>query len=45
MKRIAAHPEIFEVGNHTMNHCNLVDGGEGANARSSRPPPPRSRRS
>lgn len=30
MKRIAAHPELFEVGNHTMNHCNLVDGGDGA---------------
>ena len=30
MTLIAAHPELFEVGNHTMNHCNLVDGGEGA---------------
>lgn len=29
MARIAAHPELFEVGNHTMNHCNLVDGGDG----------------
>jgi len=27
---IRAHPELFEVGNHTMHHCNLRDGGGGA---------------
>lgn len=26
---IAAHPELFETGNHTMHHCNLRDGGPG----------------
>ena len=30
MARIAAHPELFEVGNHTQRHCNLRDGGGGA---------------
>lgn len=30
MEMITAHPELFEVGNHTMHHCNLVVGGEGA---------------
>ena len=30
MRLIAAHPELFEVGNHTMHHCNLVVGGEGS---------------
>lgn len=29
MQLLAAHPELFEVGNHTMHHCNLVDGGDG----------------
>jgi peptidoglycan/xylan/chitin deacetylase (PgdA/CDA1 family) len=24
---IRAHPELFEVGNHTRDHCNLRDGG------------------
>jgi len=24
------HPELFEVGNHTMHHCNLRDGGLGS---------------
>jgi peptidoglycan/xylan/chitin deacetylase (PgdA/CDA1 family) len=27
---IRAHPELFEVGNHTMHHCNLVTGGLGS---------------
>jgi peptidoglycan/xylan/chitin deacetylase (PgdA/CDA1 family) len=30
MALIKAHPELFEIGNHTMNHCNLRDGGGGA---------------
>ncbi len=29
MELLAAHPELFEVGNHTMHHCNLVVGGDG----------------
>jgi peptidoglycan-N-acetylglucosamine deacetylase len=24
------HPELFELGNHTMHHCNLRDGGLGS---------------
>jgi peptidoglycan/xylan/chitin deacetylase (PgdA/CDA1 family) len=27
MARIADHPFLFAVGNHTQNHCNLRDGG------------------
>ncbi len=27
---IAAHPELFEVGNHTMHHCDLVTGQQSA---------------
>ena len=27
---IRAHPQLFEVANHTMNHCNLRDGGGGS---------------
>jgi peptidoglycan/xylan/chitin deacetylase (PgdA/CDA1 family) len=27
---IKAHPELFEIGNHTMHHCNLVAGGGGS---------------
>ena len=30
MARIAAHPELFEVGNHTVHHCDLVNGGGGS---------------
>ena len=30
MAVIKAHPELFEVGNHTEHHCNLRDGGGGA---------------
>lgn len=34
---LRAHPELFEVGNHTMYHCHLVIGGEGALCPTSRP--------
>ena len=27
---VQAHPELFELGNHTMHHCNLRDGGLGS---------------
>jgi peptidoglycan/xylan/chitin deacetylase (PgdA/CDA1 family) len=27
---IRAHPELFEIGNHTMYHCDLVHGGGGS---------------
>jgi peptidoglycan/xylan/chitin deacetylase (PgdA/CDA1 family) len=27
MALIGAHPELFELGNHTSHHCNLRDGG------------------
>lgn len=30
MARIAAHPELFEVSNHTVHHCDLVRGGGGS---------------
>ncbi len=30
MSLLAAHPELFEIGNHTMRHCNLRDGGGGS---------------
>lgn len=30
MAKIAAHPELFEVGNHTVSHCDLVAGGGGS---------------
>jgi peptidoglycan/xylan/chitin deacetylase (PgdA/CDA1 family) len=30
MGLIRAHPELFEIGNHTVHHCNLRDGGGGA---------------
>lgn len=30
MAVIAAHPELFEIGNHTMHHCDLVHGGGGS---------------
>lgn len=28
--KIAAHPELFELGNHTVHHCDLVNGGGGS---------------
>ncbi len=30
MAIIRAHPELFEIGNHTMHHCDLVRGGGGS---------------
>ena len=30
LAEVRAHPELFEVGNHTQHHCNLRDGGGGA---------------
>jgi peptidoglycan/xylan/chitin deacetylase (PgdA/CDA1 family) len=27
---IAAHPDLFELGNHTMHHCDLARGGGGS---------------
>jgi peptidoglycan/xylan/chitin deacetylase (PgdA/CDA1 family) len=30
MAIVRAHPELFEVGNHTMFHCDLVRGGGGS---------------
>ncbi|WP_028130778.1 cell wall-binding repeat-containing protein [Serinicoccus marinus] len=30
MAKIRAHPELFEVGNHTVHHCDLVRGGGGS---------------
>jgi len=30
MAIIKAHPELFETGNHTMHHCDLVNGGGGS---------------
>lgn len=30
MAIVRAHPDLFEVGNHTMHHCDLVRGGLGS---------------
>jgi peptidoglycan/xylan/chitin deacetylase (PgdA/CDA1 family) len=30
MAIVRAHPELFELGNHTMHHCDLVHGGLGS---------------
>jgi peptidoglycan/xylan/chitin deacetylase (PgdA/CDA1 family) len=30
MAVIKAHPELFEIGNHTMHHCDLIRGGGGS---------------
>jgi peptidoglycan/xylan/chitin deacetylase (PgdA/CDA1 family) len=30
MAIIRAHPALFEIGNHTMHHCDLVRGGSGS---------------
>lgn len=37
MAEINAHPELFELGNHTQHHCNLRDGGGGAACPTTRP--------
>jgi peptidoglycan/xylan/chitin deacetylase (PgdA/CDA1 family) len=37
MAFIAAHPELFEVGNHTYYHCNFRDGGQGVHCPASPP--------
>ena len=37
MAVVRAHPELFEVGNHTQHHCNLRDGGGGAACPTTRP--------
>jgi peptidoglycan-N-acetylglucosamine deacetylase len=34
---IRANPHLFEVGNHTMHHCDLANGGGGAACPSSAP--------
>jgi len=38
LAEVAAHPELFEVGNHTVHHCNLRDGGGGAACPETPPP-------
>jgi peptidoglycan/xylan/chitin deacetylase (PgdA/CDA1 family) len=30
MEIVRDHPELFEIGNHTMHHCDLVRGGSGS---------------
>jgi peptidoglycan/xylan/chitin deacetylase (PgdA/CDA1 family) len=30
MAIVRAHPELFEIGNHTMHHCDLARGGSGS---------------
>ena len=41
---IRRYPQVFEVGNHTMWHCNLVSGGEGIHCPTTRPGASRVRR-
>jgi peptidoglycan/xylan/chitin deacetylase (PgdA/CDA1 family) len=37
LAEVRAHPELFELGNHTVHHCNLRDGGGGAACPATRP--------
>ena len=37
LAEVLAHPELFEVGNHTVHHCNLRDGGGGSACPTTRP--------
>ena len=37
MAEVKAHPELFELGNHTVHHCNLRDGGGGSACPIARP--------
>ena len=37
LAEIRAHPELFELGNHTVHHCNLRDGGDGSACPGTRP--------
>jgi peptidoglycan/xylan/chitin deacetylase (PgdA/CDA1 family) len=37
LAEVRAHPELFELGNHTVHHCNLRDGGGGASCPAARP--------
>ena len=37
LAEIRAHPELFELGNHTVHHCNLRDGGTGTACPAARP--------
>jgi peptidoglycan/xylan/chitin deacetylase (PgdA/CDA1 family) len=41
---IGAHPELFELGNHTNHHCNLRDGGGGSPTTAACPTTPPSAR-
>jgi peptidoglycan/xylan/chitin deacetylase (PgdA/CDA1 family) len=34
---VEAYPQVFEVGNHTMDHCDLVNGGGGIACPATRP--------
>jgi len=44
LEMVSQYPELFEVGNHTMNHCDLVRGGGAAACPSTRPTDDRLRR-
>jgi peptidoglycan/xylan/chitin deacetylase (PgdA/CDA1 family) len=44
LEKVSQYPELFEVGNHTMNHCDLVRGGGAAACPSRRPTDERLRR-
>lgn len=37
LAEVKAHPELFELGNHTVHHCNLRDGGGGSACPATRP--------